>query len=116
MSAIRVIKHEAVPGCGSFDVRFPDDRPSQYFYRDYLPTRRLRPETLDRETALERGKAVASREELRAVIRVSGRRFSRVGATASETNGPSPPPAGAFFHSEASSMTRFLKWQFLVLG
>jgi hypothetical protein len=24
---IRLIKHEAVPGCGSFEVRFPDDRP-----------------------------------------------------------------------------------------
>jgi hypothetical protein len=22
--------HEAVPQCGSFEVRFPDDRPSQY--------------------------------------------------------------------------------------
>jgi hypothetical protein len=51
---IRIIKHEAVPGCGSFEVRFPDDRPSQYFYWDDLPSRRLRPETLDRETALKK--------------------------------------------------------------
>jgi hypothetical protein len=50
---IRIIKHEAVPGCGSFEVRFPDDRPSQYFYWDDIPARRLRPETLDRETALK---------------------------------------------------------------
>jgi hypothetical protein len=28
---IRIIKHEAVPGCGSFES---DDRPSQYFYWD----------------------------------------------------------------------------------
>jgi hypothetical protein len=25
---IRFIKHEAVPNCGSFEVRFPDDRPT----------------------------------------------------------------------------------------
>jgi hypothetical protein len=24
---IRIIKHEAVPQCGSFEVRFPDGRP-----------------------------------------------------------------------------------------
>jgi hypothetical protein len=52
-------KHEAVPECGSFEVRFPDDRPSQYFYWDDIPARRMRPETLDRETALEKAKAVA---------------------------------------------------------
>jgi hypothetical protein len=56
---IRVIKHEAVPDCGSLEVRFPDGRPSQYFYWDDLPSRRLRPTTLDRETALEKAKAVA---------------------------------------------------------
>ena len=61
---VRIIKHEAVPACGSFDVRFPD-RPSQFFYWDDLPSRRLRPETLDRETALEKAKAEAraAREE-----------------------------------------------------
>lgn len=57
MGTVRVIKHEAVPGCGSFEVRYPDDRPSQYFYWDDLPSRRLNPNTLDRETALEQAKA-----------------------------------------------------------
>jgi len=56
---VRIIKHEAVPGCGSFEVRFPDDGPSQYFYWDDSPARRLRPDLLDRETALEKAKAVA---------------------------------------------------------
>jgi hypothetical protein len=37
---IRIIKHEAVPDCGSFEVRFPD-RPSQFFYWDDIPARRL---------------------------------------------------------------------------
>jgi hypothetical protein len=65
LSAIRIIKHEAVKDCGSFEVRFPDGRPSQYFYWDDLPSRRLRPETLDRETALEQAKAVARAAETR---------------------------------------------------
>jgi hypothetical protein len=56
---IRILKHEVVPQCGSFEVRFPDGRESDYFYWDDLPSRRLRPETLDRETALEQAKAVA---------------------------------------------------------
>ena len=47
---IRIIKHEAVPQCGSFEVRFPDDRPSQYFYWDDIPARRMRPEW---QTAIE---------------------------------------------------------------
>jgi hypothetical protein len=56
---VRIFKHEAVPQCGSFEVRFTDGRPSQYFYWDDIPARRMRPETLDRETALEQAKAAA---------------------------------------------------------
>ena len=56
---VRILKHEAVPGCGSFEVRFPDGRPSQYLYWDDIPARRMRPETLDCDTALEKAKAVA---------------------------------------------------------
>jgi hypothetical protein len=67
---IRIIEHEAVPQCGSFEVRFPDDRPSQYFYWDDLPSRRLRPETLDRETALEQAKAVARAAQRLVSVRV----------------------------------------------
>ena len=61
----RIIKHEAVPGCGSIEVRFPDGRESVYFYWDDIPARRLRPETLDRETALEQAKALARAAETR---------------------------------------------------
>jgi hypothetical protein len=53
------IRITAVPGCGSFEVRYADDRPSQFFHWDDIPARRLRPETLDREIALEQAKAVA---------------------------------------------------------
>src|SRR6478609_10140933 len=56
---VRIIKYEAVPQCGNFEVRYPDGRPSQYFYCDDLPSRRLNPATLDCEIALEKAKAVA---------------------------------------------------------
>jgi hypothetical protein len=59
---IRIIKHEAVPNTGSFEVRFPDGRPPKYFYWDDEPSRRLRPEQVDRKTALEAAKALARSE------------------------------------------------------
>ena len=33
---VRIIKHEAVPGCGSFEVRVIG-KPSVYFYWDNIP-------------------------------------------------------------------------------
>ena len=36
---IRLIKHEAVPRCGSFEVRYDDGRPPRYFYWDDEPSR-----------------------------------------------------------------------------
>ena len=59
---IRIIKHEAVPACGSFEVQIPG-KPSQFFYWDDLPSRRLNPATLDRASALEKAKAVARAAE-----------------------------------------------------
>jgi hypothetical protein len=56
----RIIKHEAVDGCESFEVRYADGLPSKHFYFDDLPSRRLRPETLDRATVLENAKAGGS--------------------------------------------------------
>ena len=44
---VRLIKHEAVPKCGCFEVRFSDGRPSTYFYWDDLPSRRLRPDLVE---------------------------------------------------------------------
>ena len=57
--AIRVIKHEVVPQCGSYEVRFSDGRPSKYFYWDDVPSRRLRPEVLTREQAEREAKSFA---------------------------------------------------------
>ena len=53
------IKHEAAPKSGSFEVWFPDGSPSRYFYWDDLPSRRLRPDLVDSETALEQAKVFA---------------------------------------------------------
>jgi hypothetical protein len=49
--------------CGIFEVRFPDNRPSRYFYWDDVPGRRARRELLTREEALERAKAFARAEQ-----------------------------------------------------
>jgi hypothetical protein len=67
MANVRLIKHEVVPKCGSFEVRFPDGRPSQYFYWEDLPGRRLRQDMLTSDVALEQAKALArsERERLR---------------------------------------------------
>ena len=62
MTNIRLIKHEAVPDCGSFEVRFKDGRDSRFFYWNDLPSRRLRPEILTREQALAQAKAFARAE------------------------------------------------------
>jgi hypothetical protein len=68
MSAIRILKHEGVPNCGSFEVRYADGRPSQFLYFDDLPSRRLRPETSDRKTALEQAKATARAADMLALV------------------------------------------------
>jgi hypothetical protein len=60
---IRVIQHEAVSLCGSFEVRFPDGRPSKYFYWDDIPGRRLRPDRTDKGTALQAARALALAEQ-----------------------------------------------------
>jgi len=59
---IRIIKHEAVPQSGSFEVRFSDGRRSVYFYWDDVGNRRLGPDMMDSKRALEAAKALAISE------------------------------------------------------
>ena len=59
---IRIIKHEAVPECGSYEVRFSDGRPSKYFYWEDISGRHLRSDQLDSQRALEEAKAFARAE------------------------------------------------------
>ena len=63
---IRIIKHEAVPKCGSYEVRFSDGRPSKYFYWEDIPGRRLRSDQADSFQALKDAKAFARAERDRA--------------------------------------------------
>ena len=48
---VRLIRHEAVPKCGSFEIRFPDGRPSRFLYWDDIAGRRLRPDLVDSTVA-----------------------------------------------------------------
>src|SRR5262249_31069882 len=60
---IRIIPHDGVPKCGSFEVRFPDGRPSRYFYWDDTPGRRIRPDVADSATALRNAQSFARAEQ-----------------------------------------------------
>lgn len=59
---IRIKKHQAVLGCGSFEVQYDDGRPSLYFYWDDIAGRGVRSEQITREQALEAAKAFARGE------------------------------------------------------
>jgi hypothetical protein len=59
---VRLIKYEVVPNCGSYEVRFSDGRPSQFFYFDDLAGRRVKPDQLTRAQALEQAKTYAHTE------------------------------------------------------
>lgn len=59
---IRIIRHEAIPECGSFEVRFSDGRESVYFYFEDNPGRRLRSDQVGSATALEQAKRLARAE------------------------------------------------------
>jgi hypothetical protein len=58
---IRIIRHEALPKSGSYEIR-SDGRESRFFYFDDVPARRLRPDLLTREQTLEQAKAFARAE------------------------------------------------------
>jgi hypothetical protein len=48
-----LINHDAVAQTGSFEVRFSDGRPSEYFYWDDVAGRRLSADQMTSEQALE---------------------------------------------------------------
>jgi len=59
MPDVRLIKHEAIPGCGSFEVRPSGGLRSRYFYWDDVASRRLRPEQMTRAEARELATSLA---------------------------------------------------------
>jgi hypothetical protein len=63
---IQIIRHEVVPKCGSYEVRFPDGRPSKFFYWEDIPGRRIRSGQADSFQALKDAKAFARTERDRA--------------------------------------------------
>ena len=63
MAHIRIIKHEVIRDCGSYEVRFPDGRPSKYFYFDNLLGRRLPPDQVERAVAEQDAKRFAREEQ-----------------------------------------------------
>ena len=66
---IRIIKHEAVPECGSYEVRFSDGRPSKYFYWEDIPGRRLSSDQADIFQALNDAQAFARAERTKVARR-----------------------------------------------
>ena len=60
---IRLFKHSAVPDSGSYEVSFPDDRPSVYFYWDDNPGRRSITLALSSEEAEFQAKNLARTEQ-----------------------------------------------------
>ena len=56
---ISIIKREPVPKSGSFEVRFPDGRPSKFFYWEDEPSRPQGPDQLDSKQALHEAKLFA---------------------------------------------------------
>ena len=62
---IQIIRHEVAPKCGSYEVRFPDGRPSKFFYWEDIPGRRLKSDQADRFQAHKGAKAFAEAERSR---------------------------------------------------
>ena len=62
MASVRLIKHEVIPDCGSYEVRYDDGTPSRFFHFDNIPSRRTRPEQMTGAQALELAKALARAE------------------------------------------------------
>ena len=60
---VRIIPHRGVDDhCGSVEVWFADGRQSVRFYWDNLVSRRLSPNTLTRDQAIEKATALARAE------------------------------------------------------
>jgi hypothetical protein len=60
---VRLIPHEAVLDTGSFEVAYPDGRPSDFFYFEDNPGRRLRSDVMTRPEAQRAAQAKARQEQ-----------------------------------------------------
>jgi hypothetical protein len=89
---IRIIKHEAVPQTGSFEVRYDDGQPSRYFYFEDVPSRRLRSEQMTMEQALEAAKAFARSERDKPQVRLPRPRSVAGTSAVNKTRNAAPRP------------------------
>jgi hypothetical protein len=60
---VRLIPREAGLDTGSFEVAYPDGRPSDFFYFEDNPGRRLRPDVMTRAEAQRAAQAKARQEQ-----------------------------------------------------
>jgi hypothetical protein len=60
---VRILKQQTVPLCGSYEVKYPDGRPSRFFCWDDIPGRRLRPDLVDGATARGEAQRLAHAEQ-----------------------------------------------------
>jgi hypothetical protein len=60
---VRLIPHEAVLDAGSFEVAYPDGRPSDFFYFEDNSGRRLHPDVMTRPEAQRAAQAKARQEQ-----------------------------------------------------
>ena len=60
---VRLIRHEPILKTGSYEIRFPDGRPSRFIYWDDIPGRRLRPDLADSAVAERVAKIFARAEQ-----------------------------------------------------
>ena len=58
-----MIPNEAVLDAGSSEVAYPDGRPSDFFYFEDSPGRRLRPDVMTRPEAQRAAQAKARQEQ-----------------------------------------------------
>jgi hypothetical protein len=59
MTSVRIIKHEAIPQTGSYEVKFTDGRSSVYHYFDDDPGRRSITGKMTSAQAIEKADATA---------------------------------------------------------
>jgi hypothetical protein len=57
-----IVRHEGVNDAGSYEVKFSDGRPPKFFNWDDGPIRRVRPDMLTSEQALQKARAFADAE------------------------------------------------------
>lgn len=65
MNRIRIVPHhpEGIEDTGSFEVRYPDDRESKYFYWDDNVGRRLQPDAMTSKDARAKAQAWAREKQ-----------------------------------------------------